>query len=89
MDTTPHARLTSLFSQLGLPADGPSIRQFIHDHRPLDPKVPLYEAPWWNDSQSELLRRAIDEDADWAEDVDHLDALLRHTNAEAASEQNR
>ena len=76
MDTTAH-NLSTLFEQLGLPADANAITTFIHWHRPLDPKVPLHQALWWHPVQSEFLRQAIEEDSDWAEQVDELDALLR------------
>lgn len=85
MDTTPHT-LTTLFEQLGLPADDASIRQFVATHRPLDLNIPLHQAHWWNSGQAAFLEEAIEEDADWAEAVDELDALLRHTDAEAAAE---
>lgn len=88
MDTTAHT-LSTLFEQLGLPADGESIRSFIQQHRPLDPAVPLAEAPWWSEGQVAFIQEAIEEDADWAECVDELDALLRHTEEEAAAETNQ
>ena len=76
MDTTPH-NLSTLFDQLGLPSDAVAIRNFIHRHRPLDPKIPLQQAAWWTPAQAEFLRQAIEEDSDWFEQVDELDALLR------------
>ena len=76
MDTTPH-NLSTLFEQLGLPSDANAIKAFIHWHRPLDPKFPLHQAPWWHPAQAEFLAQAIAEDSDWAEQVDELDALLR------------
>ena len=85
MDTTSHT-LSTLFEQLGLPGDGNSISSFIKQHRPLDPAVPLAEAPWWSEGQAAFIQEAIEEDADWAERVDELDALLRHTEAESAAE---
>ena len=85
MDTTPHT-LSTLFEQLGLPADGDSVCSFIQQHRPLDPAVPLVEAPWWSDGQAAFIQEAIEEDADWAERVDELDALLRHTEEESVAE---
>ena len=85
MDTTPHT-LSTLFEQLGLSADGDSIRSFIQQHRPLDSAVPLAEAPFWSEGQAAFIQEAIEEDADWAERVDELDALLRHSEDEAAAE---
>ena len=66
-----------LFEQLGLPADDASIQAFIERHAPLPERVPLHKAPFWNEAQAEFLKAALDEDADWAEVVDHLDASLR------------
>lgn len=68
---------SELFEQLGLPSDAQSIKRFIERHSPLPEEIPLHEAPMWNEGQSEFLYEAIEEDADWAEVVDHLDASLR------------
>ncbi|MCE8010831.1 DUF2789 domain-containing protein [Billgrantia desiderata] len=70
---------TELFEQLGLPADEASIRAFIERHSPLPPTLALHEAPFWNQAQAAFLHAALEEDADWAEVVDHLDASLRKT----------
>lgn len=69
--------LSELFAQLGLANDAPSIEAFIARHRPLAHAIPLADAPFWSESQRQFLRESIAEDADWAEAVDHLDALLR------------
>ena len=55
------------------------IKNFIHGHRPLDSKTPLPKASWWTPIQAEFLEQVIEEDSDWAEQVDELDALLRPT----------
>ena len=68
---------SELFEQLGLPADNASIQAFIERHAPLPDGVGLAEAPFWNQSQAELIRSALEEDADWAEVVDQLNAALR------------
>ena len=67
--------LSALFAQLGLPNRAEEIDTFIAAHRGLT--VPLIEAPFWSAAQAEFLAEALAEDADWAEAVDHLDALLR------------
>ncbi|WP_111493826.1 DUF2789 domain-containing protein [Marinobacter bohaiensis] len=77
MDTSQHS-LSTLFEQLGLPADAASIEAFISRHAPLPPDMVLAEAPCWNASQASFLHEGIDEDSDWAEVIDELDALLRH-----------
>jgi Protein of unknown function (DUF2789) len=77
MDTSKHT-IQTLFEQLGLPADGDDIEAFVDSHRPLESSVKLHNAPFWSDAQAALLKQAIDDDAEWAEVVDELDALLRH-----------
>ena len=67
--------LSELFAQLGLPHRADEIAVFIETHHGLT--VPLIEAPFWSPSQAAFLAEALAEDADWAEAVDHLDALLR------------
>lgn len=76
MDTTTHD-LTTLFEQLGLAGDIPSIDRFIETHRPLAAKVRLAEAPFWNDGQSAFLSEALNNDSDWAELADELNTRLR------------
>jgi len=68
--------LELLFAQLGLENDELSMKRFIHQHK-LQSGVLLFEAPFWNDSQAMFLKEAIYEDADWAEVIDHFDAMLR------------
>ena len=77
MDTITHT-LKDLFSQLGLPQDEEEARDFISLHRPLADETKLYQAHWWNPAQAAFLKEAIELDAEWAEAVDELDALLRH-----------
>lgn len=73
----PVHHFSELFEQLGLPADAAAIEQFIERHAPLPDDVALADAPFWNEAQASLLRNALEDDADWAEVVDHLDASLR------------
>jgi hypothetical protein len=75
----PFHRFSELFAQLGLPADVPSIRQFIAAHSPLQGDVRLEEARFWTVAQSRLLSDLIWQDADWAEVADQLNAVLRRT----------
>lgn len=70
--------LKALFAQFGLPNGDTQIADFIDQHRPLDPSVKLEDAHFWNGTQKRFLAAAIEEDAEWAEAVDQLDALLRH-----------
>ena len=76
MDTTQH-NLGTLFEQLGLPSDAAAIKTFIHGRRPLDPWIPLHQATWWTPAQAAFLAQAIEDDSDWVEPADELDALLR------------
>ena len=69
--------LSSLFEQLGLEDSNEAINNFISTHKPLSDHVPLHEAEFWNNTQAEFLKQAIDEDADWAIVVDQLDAMFR------------
>ena len=70
--------LKALFAQFGLPASDAAIADFVDQHRPLDPSVKLEDAPFWNGTQKRFLAAAVEEDAEWVEAVNQLDALLRH-----------
>ncbi|MFV0575362.1 MAG: DUF2789 family protein [Vibrio sp.] len=70
--------LNALFDQLGLPSSSKEIETFIVEHSgQLNGYLPLHKAEFWNASQSLFLKEAKEHDADWAEVVDELDALLR------------
>lgn len=76
MDTTSHT-LQCLFEQLGLSSNGVAIDNFIqNNHLPKD--VPLDHAACWNAGQAQFIRESLDQDSDWSEVVDQLDAMLRH-----------
>ncbi|WP_300521820.1 DUF2789 domain-containing protein [Alcanivorax sp.] len=78
MDTATHD-LPTLFAQLGLDNSDSAIEDFIHQYAgTLKDSMHLHQAPFWNDAQARFLADAIREDADWAEAVDSLSALLRH-----------
>ncbi|MDG6773910.1 DUF2789 domain-containing protein [Thiomicrorhabdus sp. ZW0627] len=70
--------LNSLFEQLGLPSSDAEIDAFINTHKTMADTTHLPDAPFWTPSQSAFLTEAIDDDADWAEVVDQLDAMLRN-----------
>lgn len=76
MESQVHS-LNSLFAQLGLADDEQGINEFIAAHKPIPAGVELHDASCWNDSQAAFLKQSITEDADWAEVVDHLNAMLR------------
>ena len=69
--------IEALFDQLGLDSSAAGIDKFINAHKPLPANVELHKASFWNSSQAGFLKQTIAEDADWAEVVDHLDAMLR------------
>ena len=69
--------INDLFKQLGLPEGSAAIRRFCHEHYvPADER--LADAQFWNPSQAQFIRDAWQQDADWAELIDQLDARLRH-----------
>jgi len=78
---TPIHSLTSHFDQLGLDSTDRAIEIFIENHRPLQGNIELHEANFWSRSQASFLKEEKDEDADWAEIVDQLDALLRYPHS--------
>ncbi|MDD1783772.1 DUF2789 domain-containing protein [Enterovibrio sp. ZSDZ35] len=68
--------LESLFQQLGLPSDKSSIDTFIDTHA-LEDGDDLTQASFWSVSQKQFLTEAKLQDADWVEQIDMLDTLLR------------
>ncbi|GAA5219171.1 DUF2789 domain-containing protein [Corallincola platygyrae] len=75
MYTSPHD-LSALFNQLGLPNDNDSIKEFVVSHRIPEGKN-ISQASFWTPSQASFLQEAVSDDAEWAETVDQLDAMLR------------
>ncbi len=69
--------INSLFDQLGLESSDQAINDFIARNAPLPGHIKLHEADIWNPAQAALLMELKDNDADWAEFVDQLDARLR------------
>lgn len=74
---SPDHSLVSLFEQLGLDTSAEAIEDFIVKHKPVARQTQLHQANFWSRSQAAFLRQAIEEDADWANVVDHLDSMLR------------
>ncbi len=77
---TPIHSMNSLFKQLGLPSETAEVDAFIAFHRPLPDYCLLHEAAFWAASQATFLAEEIEDDADWAEVVDELNARLRDSN---------
>jgi hypothetical protein len=76
-DLSSYHNICDLFDQLGLPSDDVSINTFIDSHYPLSDNIPLWEAPWWNNSQAVFIREALKDDANWEIAVDELNSRLR------------
>lgn len=72
----PMHSLSDLFAQLGLSSDAAAIEQLISTHSPLQPGIMLCDAHFWTAAQASFLRDEILNDADWAEVIDELNALL-------------
>ncbi|WP_017444442.1 DUF2789 domain-containing protein [Gayadomonas joobiniege] len=76
METEYHS-LEQLFEQLGLDNSDAAIDAFIARHRPLDESTAIYDADFWSRGQAAFLKEALEDDSNWAEVVDQLDAQLR------------
>lgn len=70
-------QMSDLFSQLGLDNSERAIDKFIRDNHLQHRDGELYRAIFWSPAQAQFIKQAIDEDGDWAEAVDELDARLR------------
>ncbi|CEO38278.1 DUF2789 domain-containing protein [Photobacterium kishitanii] len=68
--------LANLFSQLGLDNSTESIEHFLQTHG-LEQQQKLAEAPFLVPAQQQFIIEAQQQDADWCEVIDQLDALLR------------
>lgn len=69
-------RMTNLFLQLGLDSSQQGIDRFLLDNE-LPQEVHILDAPFWTESQVELLRELLNADANWALVVDQLSEALR------------
>ncbi|MDN3640666.1 DUF2789 domain-containing protein [Simiduia curdlanivorans] len=77
MEVQHHHAMAELFSQLGLDSSKTAIDQFIRNNHLRHQDGELYRAIFWNPAQAQFIKQAIEEDAQWAEVVDELDARLR------------
>ena len=75
METFNH-NLATLFSQLGLNSSKEFIETFLAEHK-LAQNEQLSEANFWQPAQKRFLKESQEQDADWSEVIDQLDALLR------------
>jgi hypothetical protein len=76
VDTSNH-NMKTLFEQLGLSSNEVAIENFIYNNH-MGKDIPLDHAAFWNAGQAQFIREALDQDSDWSEVVDQLDARLRH-----------
>ena len=76
METSAHD-LNALFAQLGLDHSDEAIEAFLKKQPRLSQVTLLHEASFWNPAQAAFLKEAVEEDAEWADAVNHLDTLLR------------
>lgn len=74
MDSPFHS-FENLFLQLGLDNSPEAIERFVRQHS-LPSDMPLADAPFWTDTQAAFIRESLNEDSDWAEVVDQLNAQL-------------
>jgi hypothetical protein len=72
-----HTNMPDLFAQLGLSNDQESIEKFILENGGLARSIHIENAPFWSEPQAEFIKNALAEDAEWAELIDQLNALLR------------
>ena len=77
MDIQHSHTVRDLFQQLGLDGSDRAIEKFIANNhlRPEDGE--LYRAIFWTPAQARFIKEAVEQDAEWAEPVDELDARLR------------
>ncbi|WP_305464703.1 DUF2789 domain-containing protein [Photobacterium leiognathi] len=68
--------LSNLFSQLGLNNSDEFIQVFITKHQ-LSQQQHITEAPFFSKVQRRFIQECQEQDADWCEVIDQLDALLR------------
>lgn len=69
--------LEDLFLQLGLSNTKESMSAFIRNNR-LPDNISLEQAAFWSAGQAQFIHEALEQDSDWCELIDQLDAQLRH-----------
>jgi hypothetical protein len=68
--------IENLFLQLGLDNSDHAIESFIQNNK-LSHDQKLQDADFWTPAQSAFIQECLNDDSDWAEVVDQLNALLR------------
>lgn len=77
MDTTP-SDLSHLFAQLGLANSEAAIESFIGSHT-IEANTCMSDAPFWSHSQRAFIKEAMEQDNNWTELLDQLDARLHRS----------
>ena len=75
MDTSNH-NMTGLFAQLGLDSTRSGIYHFVKANN-IEPDITIVEADFWSSSQASFIADSLEQDGDWSEIIDQLDAMLR------------
>ncbi|HIF9370801.1 TPA: DUF2789 family protein [Photobacterium damselae] len=68
--------ISHLFKQLGMQSSQEFIEEFIATHH-LSTSEQLSDASFLHPAQKRFIKEAKEQDADWCEVIDQLDALLR------------
>ncbi len=76
MDLSNH-NLSGLFEQLGLPSSEKAIDIFIEYNKGISRMISIDKARVWTTSQATFLRESLEQDSDWTDVIDQLDARLR------------
>ncbi|BDX06328.1 DUF2789 family protein [Planctobacterium marinum] len=74
LNTTP--TLKDLFSQLGLDSSDEGMDYFIYQNNGLPEEVHIEDAEFWTDSQRAFIKSELEDDAEWCELIDQLNAML-------------
>lgn len=75
MDMSNH-NMSGLFAQLGLDNTRSGIYHFVKANK-IQADVPIVEADFWSASQASFISDSLEQDGDWSEIIDQLDAMLR------------
>lgn len=73
---TDQPQMPDLFVQLGLNSSDEAIEAFVAKHKGMNKSRHIEEAPFWDESQAEFLRQALQDDAEWAPIIDELNVQL-------------
>ena len=76
MDRSNH-NMQGLFAQLGLDDTRSGIYHFVKSHKIKADDISIAEAEFWSPAQSSFISDSLEEDGDWSEIIDQLDAMLR------------